>query len=205
MRWRPRDSSTSGLAAPPRPGSGSSLERHLDEAADAPAVGGGRPRQGVDQPGPIDRVDHVAYRATERALFVCSCPTKCQVSPRSAHSATFAAASWSRFSPMSRTPSSASRRMSLAGNVLVTTTTVTSAAIATGRRTCAPDPIVDGSQASGNLSLPAHGPGPVAGQPDQPGEAPCGVVASIGVQRGVLGRAAGRACRLRRRSGAAAQ
>ena len=47
-------------------------------------------------------------------------------SPRLRSSATFADASWSRFSPIAVTPSSASRSTSLAGKNLVTATSDTS-------------------------------------------------------------------------------
>ena len=61
---------------------------------------------------------------------VCSWPTKCHASAGRRSAAALAAASWSRFSPMSVTPRAASRRTSSAGQVLVTAMRVTSS----GRR-----------------------------------------------------------------------
>ena len=101
----------------------------LDQHVTAPGRPGA-PRRPARRPAGAGRpsAPRAAYDATEPALFVCSCPTKCQRrSDRSAHSAAFAAASWSRFSPTSRTPSACRARTSDAGNVFVTTTTVTSA------------------------------------------------------------------------------
>ena len=62
-----------------------------------------------------------AYFTTDLAFLLWSWPMKCQLSPRSCSCAAFSAASWSRFSPTSVTPSDASRRTSWAGWNLVTT------------------------------------------------------------------------------------
>src|ERR1700761_3277628 len=67
-----------------------------------------------------------AYRVTLATLLVCSWPTKCQRRSRSAQASALGAASWSRFSPKSRWPSSYSSRTSEAGQVLVTAISVIS-------------------------------------------------------------------------------
>ena len=73
----------------------------------------------------------LAYLTTWLALLVCSWPMKCQRTGADAASATAAAlgaASWSRFSPKSAWPSSASATTSSAGLVLVTAMSVISLA-----------------------------------------------------------------------------
>ena len=76
---------------------------------------------------------------------------KCHRSPRSAHSAALASASWWRFSPTSVTPRPASRRTSEAGKNLVTTTSVTSLGVASGRGARVGDATAHDVEVAGDL------------------------------------------------------
>ena len=86
------------------------VEVHLDQHVQRPARLGARRRPArATSRARSTECTTSAYVATDAALLVCSCPTKCQRRSRSAHAAALGAASWSRFSPTSRTPSSTQR------------------------------------------------------------------------------------------------
>ena len=99
-------------------------------------------------------------RPTPRPLRPC-CSAGARRSARSgtsesAHSSCLATASWWRFSPTWRTPSSARWRTSSAGKCLVTTTRVTSSRAATRRGARGPQPFLDLGQVGRQL-VPARG------------------------------------------------
>src|SRR6266700_2436196 len=114
--------------APPRAGSPSRLTWTSTSSGWSRYRSAARPSAAASRT-PSTECTIVAYATTERALLRCNCPTKCQrtSTPAAATAATFGAASWSRFSPMSRTPRLARCSTSLAGYVLVTATRVTAA------------------------------------------------------------------------------
>ena len=129
-----------------------------------------------------------AYPATEAALLVWSAPTKCQCSLGSATSAALAEASWSRLSPTSVTPRSASAPTSEAGQVLVTATRVTSpgarpaAAAAAAIRACTSARFA----ASSAWRVADAGSATRRVQPDDAREASGRAVAAVGVLLGVV-------------------
>ena len=131
-----------------------------------------------------------------------------------ASSATLAAASWSRFSPIAVTPSSASRSTSLAGKNLVTAISVDLVGVASGAgagRVDARAHARRGCAASSRAALVRRARHAARGH-DDPGETAGPAVAAVGVQpvvlpraardplhRDVVARAAGRRPRPRRR------
>ena len=130
---RVRERGTSAGAAPPRPSSTGSVARST--CTSATTAGARRPplpgRGRRTRRAPVDRVHDVGVRR-HRARLVASGAARRSAS-QVAHPGVARtprpspAASWSRFSPMSRTPRAARWPTSSAGNVLVTATRVTSA------------------------------------------------------------------------------
>ena len=75
----------------------------------------------------VDRLDEPEERPARRALLDCRCPTRCQRAPGQVGArAILGSASWTRFSPKSRTPAARASRTASAGCVLLTATSVTS-------------------------------------------------------------------------------
>src|SRR5437868_7406129 len=115
--------------------------------------------------------------------------------PSRAHSAALGAASWSRFSPTSVTPSSRSRPMSDAGRVLVIAMIVisltfrpaSSQAAATRARTRASPAAISSRRASARADAGGWFIRPSWREPDQAREPPSTAVAPVGVEIPVLG------------------
>src|SRR5215472_11095200 len=115
--------------------------------------------------------------------------------PSRAHSAALGAASWSRFSPTSVTPSSRSRPMSDTGRVLVIAMIVisltfrpaSSQAAATRARTCASPAAISPRRASARAAAGGWLIHPSWREPDEAGEPPGAAVTPVGVELTVLG------------------
>ena len=214
---RRRASSSSAGATPPRPvaGVGSSsddLQQHLEPTAGLVAR---RSRAlGPGRAGPRSaRRRRTARRSA--ALLRCSWPTKCHRGARSrrhsnaAASSTFAAASWSRFSPTSRTPRSTSAATSDGRERLGHHDERHLGRVPPGASAQASS-IRERTRASRSASSSRRGASGVArvrlpGGP-QPGDAgePAGpAVATVGVERGRLPGAAGQLPRRHAQAGRA--
>src|SRR5580658_1752638 len=144
-----------------------------------------------------------AYLTTLALLFTCNCPTKCHRGrePSAATSVALGAASWSRFSPKSATPSPASKATSVAGNVLVMAISVTSPAgrpaawqaLAIRSSTCASRSRSWSTRAASSghgVLIRSPAPRSPAREPDDPGEPASAAVTTVGVKVSGLSRAA---------------